>query len=217
MKANRGLSIERMVKLGRVSRSGFYRFQDAEPRPDRDMDLRDAIQRIALEWPSYGRPRITAELRRRGWRVNPKRVYRLMREDNLLCVRRRKFVVTTDSNHGRRVYPNLARNMILTTTDQLWRADITYIRLRDEFVFLAVILDAYSRRVIGWALDRTLEDELPLAALGMAHSSHRATRLGASLRSRQPIRQQRLHRSVEGASDRHQHVAQRESLGQRGL
>ena len=169
MKANRGLTLERMMKLGRVSRSGFYR-QDAEPGPDRDMDLRDAIQRIALEWPSYGRPRITQELRRHGWRVNPKRVYRLMREDNLLCVRRRKFVVTTDSNHGRKVYPNLARNMILTGTDQLWRADITYIRLRDEFVFLAVILDAYSRRVIGWALDRTLEDELPLAALRMALS-----------------------------------------------
>jgi len=168
MKANGGLSIERMVKLGRVSRSGFYRFQDAEPSPDRDMDLRDAIQRIAIEWPSYGRPRITAELRRRGWQVNPKRVYRLMREDNLLCVRRRKFVVTTDSNHGRKVYSNLARNMILTATDQLWRADITYIRLRDEFVFLAVILDAYSRRVIGWALDRTLEDELTLSALRMA-------------------------------------------------
>ena len=157
-----------MVKLGRVSRSGFYRFQDAVPSPERDMDLRDAVQRIAVEWPSYGRPRITAELRRRGWQVNPKRVYRLMREDNLLCVRRRKFVVTTDSNHGRKVYSNLARNMILTATDQLWRADITYIRLRDEFVFLAVILDAYSRRVIGWALDRTLEDELPLAALRMA-------------------------------------------------
>jgi len=168
MKANRGLSLERMMKLGRVSRSGFYRFQDGEPGPDPDMDLRDAIQRIALEWPSYGRPRITAELRRRGWQVNPKRVYRLMREDNLLCVRRRKFVVTTDSNHGRKVYPNLARNMILTATDQLWRADITYIRLRDEFVFLAVILDAYSRRVIGWALDRTMEDELPLTALSMA-------------------------------------------------
>jgi putative transposase len=168
VKADRGLSIERMMKLGRVSRSGFYRFQNVEPNPDRDMDLRDAIQRIALEWPSYGRPRVTKELRRRGWRVNPKRVYRLMREDNLLCVRRRKFVVTTDSNHGRRVYPNLARNLILTATDQLWRADITYIRLRDEFVFLAVILDAYSRRVIGWALDRTLEDELPLAALRMA-------------------------------------------------
>jgi putative transposase len=170
MKANRGLSLERMVKLGRVSRSGFYRFQTAKPSPDRDMDLRDAIQRIALEWPSYGRPRITQELRRRGWRVNAKRVYRLMREDNLLCVRKRKFVVTTDSNHGRKVYPNLARDMILTGTDQLWRADITYIRLRDEFVFLAVILDAYSRRVIGWALDRTLEDELPLAALRMALS-----------------------------------------------
>jgi putative transposase len=159
-----------MVKLGRVSRSGFYRFDDAEPGPDRDMDLRDAIQKIALEWPSYGRPRITKELRRRGWRVNPKRVYRLLREDNLLCVRKRKFVVTTDSNHTRKVYPNLARNMILTGTDQLWRADITYIRLRDEFVFLAVILDAYSRRVIGWALDRTMEDSLTLTALGMALS-----------------------------------------------
>jgi putative transposase len=177
MKANRGLSIERMMKLGRVSRSGFYRFQDAEPGPDRDMDLRDAIQRIAMEWPCYGRPRITAELRRRGWRVNPKRVYRLMREDNLLCVRRRKFIVTTDSNHGRRIYPNLAPNMILTTTDQLWRADITYIRLRDEFVFLAVILDAYSRSVIGWALDRRLEDELPLAALRMT-LSRRTVQLG---------------------------------------
>jgi putative transposase len=134
------------------------------------MDLRDAIQKIALQWPSYGRPRITEELRRRNWTVNPKRVYRIMREDNLLCVRRRKFVVTTDSNHTRRVYPNLARSMILTATDQLWRADITYIRLRDEFVFLAVILDAYSRRVIGWELDRTMEDTLTLTALRMALS-----------------------------------------------
>jgi putative transposase len=159
-----------MVKLGRVSRSGFYRFDSSEPGPDPDMDLRDAIQKVAVERPSYGRPRITAELRRRGWKVNPKRVYRLMREDNLLCVRKRKFVVTTDSNHTRKVYPNLARDMILTATDQLWRADITYIRLRDEFVFLAVILDAYSRRVIGWALDRTMEDELTLTALRMALS-----------------------------------------------
>ena len=168
MKADQGLTIERMVELGRVSRSGFYRFDDTEPGPDRDMDLRDAIQKIAVDWPSYGRPRITAELRRRGWKVNPKRVYRLMREDNLLCVRKRKFVVTTDSNHTRKVYPNLARDLLLTATDQLWRADITYIRLRDEFVFLAVILDAYSRRVIGWALDRTLEDSLTLTALRMA-------------------------------------------------
>lgn len=169
MKADRRLTIERMVELGRVSRSGFYRFGDsAEPGLDPHMDLRDTIQRIALEWPSYGRPRITAELRRQDWTVNPKLVYRLMREDNLLCVRKRKFVVTTDSNHKRKIYPNLAPNIILTATDQMWRADITYIRLRDEFVFLAVILDAYSRRVIGWALDRTLEDELTLTALRMA-------------------------------------------------
>jgi putative transposase len=171
VKAGRGLTIERMVELGQVSRSGFYRFDDGvKPGPDADMDLRDAIQRIALEWPSYGRPRITAELRRRGWKVNPKRVHRILREDNLLCVRKRKFIVTTDSNHGRKVYPNLARRMALTGVDQLWRADITYIRLRDEFVFLAVVLDAYSRRVIGWALDRTMEDDLTLTALRMALS-----------------------------------------------
>jgi len=169
VKASRGLTIKRMVKLGRVSRSGFYRFDAGRaPGPDADMDLRDAIQRVALEWPSYGRPRITRELRRRGWTVNPKRVYRLMREDNLLCVRKRKFTVTTDSNHTRKIYPNLARQMVLTGVDQLWVADITYIRLQHEFVYLAVILDAYSRRVIGWALDRTLEDELTLAALRMA-------------------------------------------------
>ena len=176
MTAGRRLSIERMVELGRVSRSGFYRF-DEGTKPDPDMDLRDAIQRIALAWPSYGRPRITAELRRRGWTVNAKRVHRLLREDNLLCVRQRKFVVTTDSNHGRKVYPNLARALVLTGMDQLWRADITYIRLRQEFVFLAVILDAFSRRVIGWALDRHLEDELTLTALRMA-LSRRSTQPG---------------------------------------
>jgi putative transposase len=178
VKLDRGLTVERMVKLGRVSRSGFYRFIRSGRRgKDADMDLRDAIQRIALEWPSYGRPRITAELRRQGWTVNPKRVYRLMREDNLLCVRRRKFVVTTDSGHARKVYPNLARDMIVTDVDQLWVADITYIRLREEFVYLAVILDACSRRVIGWSLDRTLEDELTLAALRMA-LAHRIVQPG---------------------------------------
>jgi len=170
VKLDRGLTIDRMTELGRVSRSGFYRFDDGREQPvdDADMNLRDAIQRIALEWPSYGRPRVTAELRRQGWTVNPKRVYRLMREDNLLCVRKRKFVVTTDSDHGRKLYPNLARDIVVTDLDQLWVADITYIRLREEFVFLAVILDACSRRVIGWALDRTLQDELTLAALRMA-------------------------------------------------
>jgi transposase InsO family protein len=169
VKADRGLTIERMVELGQVSRSGFYRFgKDGPLRQDGDMDLRDAIHRIALEWPSYGRPRITAELRRQGWTVNPKRVHRLLREDNLLCLRKRKFVVTTDSNHGRKVYPNLAGKMTPTGIDQLWKADITYVRLQEEFVFLAVILDAYSRRVVGWALDRTMEDDLTLTALRMA-------------------------------------------------
>jgi len=158
-----------MVELADVSRSSFYRFDaEAAPGRDRDMDLRDAVQRIALQWPSYGRPRITAELRRRGWTVNPKRVYRLMREDNLLCVRRRKFLVTTDSNHGHMIYPNLARGLVLTGVNQLWIADLTYIRLLAEFVFLAAILDAFSRRVIGWALDRSLDDQLTLSALRMA-------------------------------------------------
>ena len=169
MKADRGLTIERMVELGGVSRASFYRYEeDAAPQADRDMDLRDAIQRIALEWPSYGRPRITAALRRQGWVVNPKRVYRLLREDNLLCIRKRKFVVTTDSNHNRRVYPNLAEQMTLNGINQLWVADITYIRLEAEFVYLAVVIDAFSRRVIGWALDRKMEDDLTLAALRMA-------------------------------------------------
>ena len=169
MKASRGLTIVRMVKLGGLSRASYYRFgEDRQEGPEPDMDLRDAIQRIALECPCYGRPRITAELRRQGRVVNPKRVYRLMREDNLLCVRRRKFVVTTDSNHGRKVYPNLAGQMALTGINQLWVADITYIRLEAEFVYLAVVIDAFSRRVIGWALDRTVEDELTLTALRMA-------------------------------------------------
>jgi putative transposase len=169
--ADRGLTVGRMVKLAQVSRASYYRFdENANAGPDPDMDLRDAIQRIALEWPAYGRRRIAKELRRHGWTVNHKRVSRIMREDNLLCFRRRKFVVTTDSNHGREVYPNLAGGMTLTGMDQLWRADITYIRLREEFVYLAVILDAYSRRVIGWALNRTMEDELALSALRMALS-----------------------------------------------
>jgi putative transposase len=169
VKAEGGLTVQRMVELGGVSRSSFYRYDgDHKPKPDSDMDLRDAIHRVALAWPSYGRPRITAELRRQGWKVNAKRVYRLMREDNLLCLRKRKFVITTDSNHGRKIYPNLAAELELTGVNQLWVADITYIRLEQEFVYLAVILDRFSRRVIGWALDRTIEDSLTLTALQMA-------------------------------------------------
>ena len=169
MTAGGGLTAERMVELAQLNRGGFYRFRHRpETSDDKDMHLRDAIQRIALEWPSYGRPRITAVLRREGWQVNPKRVQRLMREDNLLCLRKRKFVVTTDSRHGLRIYPNLAAEMTLAGINQLWRADITYIRLAEEFVYLAVVIDAYSRKVVGWALDRHIEDELTLSALRIA-------------------------------------------------
>jgi transposase InsO family protein len=174
VKANRGLKVGRMVKLAGLSRASFYRVAiDAPAASDSDMELRDDIQRIALEWPSYGRPRITAELRRQGWCVNPKRVYRLMREDNLLCLRKRKFIPTTNSNHGRKVYRNLAENMVLTGVNQLWVADITYIRLKSEFVYLAVVIDAFSRRVVGWALDRHIEDDLTLAALNGALDQRR--------------------------------------------
>jgi putative transposase len=162
------IPVHRLCALAQVSRAGFYRGRHAPPAEDADIDLRDEIQRIALEWPCYGWRRVTAELRRRGWTVNHKRVRRMLREDNLLCVRKRKFVVTTDSNHHRPVYSNLAAELVLTGLNQLWVADITYIRLEMEFVYLAVVIDAFSRRVIGWALDRTVEDDLPLTALRMA-------------------------------------------------
>jgi len=157
-----------MCEMAGISRAGYYRFLDPEKPAAADLDLRDQMQKIALEWPSYGSRRITEELKARGWEVNRKRVRRLMREDNLLCVVKRKFVATTDSKHGLRVYPNLAAGMSLTGVNQLWVADITYIRLEEEFVYLAVILDAYSRRVIGWHLAEGLDGSLTLTALSMA-------------------------------------------------
>jgi putative transposase len=139
------------------------------------MELRDAIQKLTVQMPAYGYRRITAALQRAGWEVNHKRVLRLMRADNLLCLRKRAFVRTTDSDHDLPVYPNLARELQVTGLNQLWVADITYIRLVLDFVYLAVILDAFSRRVIGWALGRTLEAELALAALQMAIGRRRVT------------------------------------------
>jgi putative transposase len=162
-----------MCVLMGVSRAGFYR-AGAAPRAE-EVKLRDHLQRVALEWPSYGSRRITAELRRSGWRVNRKRVQRVMRKDNLLCLRKRQFVVTTDSRHGCRVYPNLAASLAVNSINQLWMADITYIRLLEEFIYLAVILDAFSRRVIGWALDEGLETSLTLSALAMALEQRRPT------------------------------------------
>jgi len=138
------------------------------------MDLRSQMQRIALRWPAYGYRRVHAELLRQGRTINHKRVLRLLRADNLLCVRRRKFMFgTTDSRHGLPIYPNLAGGMVLTSIDQLWVADITYIRLQWEFVYLAVLLDAFSRRCLGWALQRSLESALVLEALRMALTRRR--------------------------------------------
>ena len=158
-----------LCQMTGLSRASFYRWRVPRPTTTVEMEIRDELQRAAVEWPAYGSRELTAELRRRGFLVNRKRVQRMMREDNLLCVRRRAFVVTTtDSRHNLPVYPNLARQMTPTAKNQLWIADITYIRLRTEFVYLAVVLDAFSRRVIGWALGRTLESELAVTALRMA-------------------------------------------------
>jgi len=163
------LSIERMCYLTQVSRAGFYRFLQEQMPVQEELEVQSAIQQIALEHRRrYGYRRISAELRRRGMVVNHKRVVRIMREDNLLALGSRKFVVTTDSKHELEVYLNLARRMRLTGVNQLWVADITYIRLQTEFVFLAVILDGFSRRVVGWALERTLSSELVKAALQRA-------------------------------------------------
>jgi len=172
-KKNEALPTADLCALLGVARATLYRQQQAAPEADHaPMELRDAMQRIALQWPTYGYRRITAELARQGCAVNHKRVLRLMRQDNLLCLRSgRGFVVTTDSRHNLPTYPNLARSLELSDINQLWIADITYIRLAREFIYLAVILDAYSRRVIGWSLARSIDTELTLAALRMAFSA----------------------------------------------
>jgi putative transposase len=160
--------VNRFCEIAGVSRAGYYRFLRRAPSQETAMDLRSEMQQIALEWPAYGYRRVHRELIRRGCVVNHKRVLRLMRIDNLLCLRRRKFIFTTDSKHGLHIYPNLAKDMVLTDINQLWVADITYIRLQVEFVYLAVLLDAFSRSCIGWALQRSLETTLVLEALRMA-------------------------------------------------
>ena len=168
------LSIERMCQLAQVSRAGFYRSLQGRAPIDEEMDVRSTIQAIVLEHRRrYGYRRVTRELRRRGMVVNHKRVARIMREDNLLAVQPRTFVVTTDAAHNLEVFLNLARRMTVTGINQLWVADITYIRLHREFVYLAVILDAFSRRVVGWALDRSLATRLTLSALERAIATRR--------------------------------------------
>jgi transposase InsO family protein len=168
------LTVERMCVLAQVSRAGYYRNWAASAPREEETAVRDAIQRVALENRHYGYRRIAKELHKAGLVANHKRVLRLMRRDNLLCLRNRPFVpATTDSRHEWRVVANLARDLALTGLDQLWVADITYIRMREEFTFLAVVLDAFSRRVIGWALDTHLRASLATTALQMAIEARR--------------------------------------------
>jgi putative transposase len=168
------LSIERMCALTEVSRASYYRhWRRLAPRRE-ETELRDVLQRLAVGHRHYGYRRLTELLRRAGWAVNHKRVLRLMRTDNLLRLRRPAFVpATTDSRHDWRVVPNVARGMHVSGLDQLWVADITYVRLLEEFAFLAVVLDAFSRRVVGWALDIHLRAALAVAALQMAVAARR--------------------------------------------
>jgi len=146
----------------------YYKPRMDEAKRKQDADIKDRLEELALRFPRYGYRRMTAQLKREGFRVNHKRVLRLMRESDLLCRTKRRFVRTTNSNHPYPVYPNVYEDVIITGVDQVWVADITYIRLLHDFVYLAVILDAYSRRVVGWALSRHIDAALTCSALEAA-------------------------------------------------
>ncbi|AHE51707.1 IS3 family transposase [Sphingomonas sanxanigenens] len=163
------LSVEQLCRLAEVPRAAFYRrWQDYAPKQE-ETALRDKLQQLCLANRHYGYRRITALMKRDGWHINHKRVQQLMREDNLLCVRKPVFrPATTDSRHSWRIWPNLARHLDPSEVNQLWVADITYVRLAEAFVYLAVILDAFSRKVVGWAMADHLRAELALDALTMA-------------------------------------------------
>ncbi len=166
------LSVERMCMLAQVSRAGFYRWLQGRQPEVEETVVRAAIQEVAVEHHRrYGYRRITAQLRHRGMVVNRKRVLRMMQEDNLLAIRSRKFVCTTDSRHPFEVFLKLAKRMELTAPNQLWVADLTYIRLQQEFVYMAVVLDGFSRRVVGWALNRSLRSTVAVDALQQALKS----------------------------------------------
>ncbi len=162
------VSVRSLCELMGVSRSWYYDKPSAEEKAERDVELRDAIERIVLEFPGYGYRRVTEQLHREEWYVNHKRVLRVMRQESLLCQLKKRFVVTTDSAHSHRTYPNLIKDLVLDGMNAAWVADLTYIRLPTSFVYLAAILDAYSRRCIGWALSRFIDTKLALAALRMA-------------------------------------------------
>jgi transposase InsO family protein len=163
------LGIDEMCGLSGISRAGYYRqWKAGEPKQE-DMALRDRLQQLALANRHYGYRRIGVLLRREGWEANHKRVLRLLRNDNLLCLRKKAFIpVTTESRHGWRVWPNLTHGIKTSGINQLWVADITYVRLSEQFVYLAVVLDAHSRRVVGWAVENSLDTTLALRAIWMA-------------------------------------------------
>jgi putative transposase len=163
-----GFQAGHACEIARVSRVGFYRHYEEHSPRQADVGLRDLIQQIVLENRFYGYRRVAAELHHRGVVANRKRVLRLMRADNLLALRKQRFVFTTDSRHGYAVYSNLAARLQLTGINQLWVADITYVRLRETFLYLAIVMDAYSRRVVGWELGEDLRAELALSALNRA-------------------------------------------------
>ena len=166
------LSISESCRSLEVSRSGYsYWLKRPGSVPCEEVDLRNQIQEIALEFPGYGYRRITAELQNRGYRINHKRVLRLMREDNLLCLKRKFKPVTTDSSHGLPVYPNLIKSTTITGLNQVWAADITYVQLMHENIYLAVILDLSSRKCIGWDLSRNMGSQLAMNALDRALKS----------------------------------------------
>ena len=203
------------ARLTSLSRAGYYRHSRASAPREEAIGLRDAIQRMALQHRHYGYRRIAAQLRREGFAGNHKRVLRLMREDNLLCLRNAFRPRNHRFRHGWRIVPNLARGMEPTGLDQLWVADITYVRLREEFAYLAIVLDAFSRRVVGWALEDAYAGELAIAALKMAFEARRPHRQpGPPLRSRRAIRLRRLHGLLDEHESR-QHEQAGKSLRQR--
>jgi putative transposase len=161
-------AISQLCELLQVSRSWYYENQSRAEEDEVDVELRDSIERIILDFPGYGYRRVTHALKRAGWIVNHKRVLRIMREESLLCQLKRHFVHTTDSRHPYQVYPNLIKGMTLEAPDVLWVADLTYIRLPSTFVYLAAILDAYSRKCVGWKLSKRIDTQLTLAALEVA-------------------------------------------------
>ena len=162
------LSVRQLCTLLDISRSWVYERLQAPSQAERDVALRDTIEQIVLEFPGYGYRRVTAELHRQQWLVNHKRVLRIMRQEALLCQLQRSWVATTDSRHALQTYPNLLADLALWRPNQAWVADITYIRLPTTFVYLACVLDAWSRRCIGWQLSRTIDTQLTLAALNHA-------------------------------------------------